>query len=193
MPKTKRTRRALAAVLSVLLLAAAYVGFLYQLQIEARFWHWRHGNVCRLGDFDIAVPKGWLPKYTSPTDLDLIDTQLRPGLNPALHSAIVSFSLTRFAPRDLTFYRSGMEDRFKIDGVSRIVEHTFQFEDKTAECVGGTVLQDEIKFPAAGFISLNCMTTANIDLMFVGQESNLDKFYGIASQIRTHGTATVSH
>lgn len=144
-------------------------------QIEAKVWHWRHGYTYGVGEYDVFIPDHWLPKRSDiPDNLLLYDTKSGSGVRifllPGLH--------------ELEFWETKHRQKLEKDHVKEIVDHTLNIVGQEVICVGGTEFQDELKLSAPNIISLDCESTGNLHLMFVGKDSELGTFYGLASRIK---------
>ena len=170
--------RLTALLLIVLLAYGSYVAYRDRFRIAARIWHWRHGYVSRIGEYDVPVPAHWLPKYDVPGDLLLYNTE--------------RFALVSILPRtpvptpDLTPWESVSRQMLEARHVDHITQHTIKFDSQMVSCIGGAQFSQLLKISAPSVISLDCQSTGNIHLRFTGQDSELETFYSIASQIKEH-------
>lgn len=130
-----------------------------------------------IGEYDVPVPARWLPRDDVPGDLLLYNTE-----------KFASVAILPGVPaQDLAFWESARRQRLESDHVEHIVQHTIRLESQTVSCIGGAEFSQLLKISAPSVISLDCQSTGNLHLMFTGQDSELETFYGIASQIKEHG------
>jgi hypothetical protein len=181
-------------ILFLVVIVLGYVIYAKRYQLAAKFWHWRHGYVARMGNYDVPVPEHWYLDQ-DPTTFTLMDTAPRPsGRDGKLHSiAIVSVHPFRGRPTGA----SGMEywlslERRRVDreGVKSALEKKLKLDDEDMICIGGdelnAIMRDQKGFPGTNLVSLNCMSSQGVKIVFLGEPADLPSFYTWVSQIRRH-------
>jgi len=81
--------------------------------------------------------------------------------------------------------------RLERAGVKAAAEKRLNFDDEAVVCIGGSelsaIMRHEKGFPDASSISLSCLSDQGLEILFVGEPSDLQPFYTFVSQIRRHG------
>lgn len=85
----------------------------------------------------------------------------------------------------LSFQRQWLER----EGLKSIEEKKLNIQDAEVACIGGTELKDVIVARGhPGFesdiVSLDCKSTDDLDVLFVGEPSDVQSFYAFVAQIR---------
>lgn len=178
--KRSTVKRSIALVIG--LLALAYAGYRYRLQVEAKVWHWKHGNVIALGDYEIPVPRQWLVLDQDRSSVRMACTAT-PSAGGALADAIninipmnlppghPSLDLDQWASSEMKISESvGL--RFTVQG--RVTTRTGDFI-----CLGSKV-SPRNPIPSV----LMCMSTKGWAIDFAGPPSDIRRFYAIVQGIR---------
>lgn len=171
---TIKLKYAVSTFLALLLICCVYLGYRSRFRIAAKAWHWMHGYTCGVGNYDVPVPQGWLPKYVDSGDIVLYDAQ---------NFASISI-LPGIPAKDLTFWEGERRQKLEGDNIGHILQHTIYLRDQTVSCIGGAEFSRLLNISAPDVISLDCQSTGPLHLMFLGQDSELETFYRIASQIK---------
>jgi len=81
--------------------------------------------------------------------------------------------------------------RLEREGVKAATEKRLKFDDEAVVCIGGSelsaIMRHEKAFPDTSSISLSCLSGRGLEILFVGEPSDLQPFYTFVSQIRRHG------
>lgn len=185
------------ALLFAVLLAIGYVIFAHRYAIEAKVWHWRHGHSTTIDGYEIPVPAHWLVLTQQYEDLTMVNTSpnlLRDDskiyIAPVLTVNVGLLSHARASGDTgwMKTWTSLQQERLADNKVKPVVEKTIKFGDESVTCIGGSeldaVLSDRPDLPRTGAISLDCMSDRGLNLMFVGEPSDVESFYLLLSQIR---------
>src|SRR5262249_32922093 len=88
----------------------------------------------------------------------------------------------------LAFWLSLQRQWLARDEVESVEEKTLKFGDESISCVGGrrlnAILRDKPNHPETDIISLNCMSERGLNILFVGEPSDVRPFYTFLSEIR---------
>jgi hypothetical protein len=200
--KVSTGRRLLCAFARVLILfgivgAIAFILYANQYSIEAKVWHWRHGDSATIGDYQIPVPGHWLVLTENSTNLTLAN------ISPVRHQRDIKFHTTTIIDvhvnlqqfgeqtaraRWKEFWLTHEKQRLAGEKVESVEETTLKFGDEPITCVGGkeltAMLRDKPNLPQMDIMSLNCMSDCGLKIMFVGEPSDVQSFYTFVSLIR---------
>ena len=172
-------------MLGVIVLAIGYVVYGRRAQIEAKIWHWRHGNSVNVGAYIVPVPDQWLVfDYEDPTAATLIDTRVHKTPDPLSAVDVITVIALSSPARDLDFWASFQRQWLERSGLRDIMQRTLQADDEVLICLGGYQFRDALKVPNSTAVSLECQSSGRLSLIFSGHASGLPEFYSIASQIR---------
>ena len=194
-------RRVLAAfvrvtILFLIVIVLAYLAYAKRYQLEAKIWHWRHGYSARMGNYEVPVPAHWLIFDQSSVAFTLVNTDPTvPRRDGRFHTtALVTlfpFRHSSFGASQIEFWLSLQRQRLEREGVKSAAEKRLSFDDEAVICIGGSelsaMMRDEKAFPNTSVISLSCMSDQGLEILFVGEPSDLQPFYTFVSQIRRHG------
>jgi len=189
---------AFVRVMILLLIVVTILHFAYRkrYQLEAKIWHWRHGYSTRVGNYGVPVPEHWLILIQNSTVFTLVNT------NPTLPrrdgkfrtTALITLYPFRRGPVGASQMESGLvlqRRRLERAGVKAAAEKRLNFDDEAVVCIGGSelsaIMRHEKGFPDASSISLSCLSDQGLEILFVGEPSDLQPFYTFVSQIRRHG------
>jgi hypothetical protein len=195
MSLSKRLLAAFGRVLMVfVLLAAIGYGFLRnKYSIEAKVWHWRHGYWTTIGSYQIPVPDRWLIMNSDSSGFTLVNTSTPPRPRDGKIHTTAVINVLGFRDRSTQtgwkdFWLSREHERLVRDQVEVVEERTLTFADESINCIGGkelsTMLRDEPHLAQMDTISLNCMSERGLNVMFVGESSDVQAFYTFISQIQ---------
>lgn len=173
----------------VLILAAVLVGyFAYSRRfiIEAKLWHWKHGNRVLVGPYEQPAPNEWLVTDEKPDSVLLINTvkPIHSGTDGFQINATILASSLRPARVNLDFWFANKQQRLTNEKVGSIEKRTIQLANEQVGCIGGTELRDVVGIANATTISLECRSSGTLSLIFTGQPSDLEAFYSLVSRIR---------
>jgi hypothetical protein len=200
--KVSTGRRLLCAFGRVLILfgivgAIVFILYANQYSIEAKVWHWRHGDSATIGGYEIPVPGHWLVLTENSTNLTLAN------ISPVRNQRDTKFHTTTIIDVDVYLRRFGGQtaragwkaswltlekQRLASEKVESVEEKTLKFGDEPITCVGGkeltAMLRDKPDLPQMDIISLNCMSEGGLNIRFVGEPSDVQPFYAFVSLIR---------
>ena len=89
----------------------------------------------------------------------------------------------------LNFWLSLRRQWFEQEQIKSLEEKQLSIGDAATICIGGSELRDVIvghghrEFDS-DLISLECRSTDNLDILFVGEPSDVQSFYSFVAQIR---------
>jgi hypothetical protein len=178
-------------ILLLIVITLMYLVLKKQYQLEAKIWHWRHGYSTTMGKYEVPVPEHWLLLNQDSVALTLVNTDPTvPRRDGKFHTtALISLSLFH-GPVGVSQTESWLR-WLEREGVESAVEKRLSFDDEAVICIGGSrlkaIMRHEKAFPDTSVISLNCMSDRGLEIMFVGEPSDLQPFYTFVSQIRRHG------
>ena len=181
------------AILFLLIIALGYLPYVKRNQLAAKIWHWRHGYSTRMGNYDVPVPEHWLLDQNS-VALTLVNTApTLPRRDGKFHTtAVVSvFPFRPIGTGQIEFWLSLQRQRLEREGVKSAVEKRLSLDDEAVICIGGSelsaIMRHEKAFPDTSSISLSCLSDQGLEILFIGEPSDLQPFYTFVSQIRRHG------
>ena len=174
-----------AAIVVGIVLLGAYSAYRSRLRIEAKIWHWSHGNAVIVAEHEVPVPDGWLVKDSDAREGSalLIDTRVKRSSDPL---ANVNFILIVSGPHfqvNLDFWKSQSEQSLKRKGISDVREEMLQTKDELVSCVGWHELNPVTSVRGAA-TSMQCMSAGGLFLTLTGNEGGLQEIFSIISQIR---------
>src|SRR6266403_2642690 len=182
------------AILFLRVIALAYLAYAKRAQLAAKIWHWRHGYSTRMGNYDVPVPEHWLLDQNS-VAFTLVNTgPASPRRDGKFHTTSVitlfPFRDSPMGPSQIEFWLSLQRQRLEREGVKSALEERLSFDDEAVICIGGSelsaMMRDEKAFPDTKVISLDCMSAHSLNILFLGEPSDLQPFYIFVSQIRRH-------
>jgi hypothetical protein len=185
--------RLVLLLIVLFLLALGYIAYAYRYPLAAKIWHWKHGYSTTMGNYEVPVPEHWLILGQNSVALTMLNTSpTRLQRDGKFHTAAV---IDIFPFRDRTAEASRMDywlslkrQWFAREGVKSIEEKTLKLGDEPITCIGGrelnAILYDKPNHPETDIISLDCMSERGLNILFVGEPSDLQSFYTLVSQIR---------
>jgi hypothetical protein len=172
-------------IVRVLLLAIGVAAYLLRFQIQARVWHWRYGYSMTVGRYEVPVPEYWLvERYESTTLVTLVDTRFRKSPHAFSRAGSIMVSSGPSGPIDVNFWSSETRRRLEHDGVPDMQENTLSLDYDTMACLGGRQLAAIAHVPTLAVVSLTCLSSHGLNLIYTGPASGVPEFYAIASAIR---------
>ena len=178
-------------MLVVILVVIACATFAHRYAIEAKLWHWRHGYRTTIGSYEIPVPDHWVILGWDSTFFTMANT------SPTQWQRDSKFHTTAVVTVDVHFsgHASWMDSWVSLERqrlankkVKSVAEKTMKFDEESITCIGGNeldaVLQGKTNLPQTDAVSLSCMSERGLQLMFVGEPSDVQSFYTFLSQIR---------
>jgi hypothetical protein len=196
--KVSPGRRLLGAFARVFMLFAllAVLGFFYhanRFRLAAQIWHWRHGYNAAMGNYEVPVPEHWLILDGDSVAFTLVNTSpVRDGRLST--TAVITVFPFRSWPTEakradswLSFKRQGLAR----EHVKAVEERRAKFGEDSVICVGGRELSavfhnaSSVSGAETDIVSLDCMSERGLEVLFVGEPSDLEPFYTFLSQIRS--------
>jgi hypothetical protein len=183
-------------ILLLIVITLLYFADRKRYQLEAKIWHWRHGYSTRMGNYDVPVPEHWLILIQNSTVFTLVNTNPTvPRRDGKFHTtALVSLSLFPHGPVGASQTESWLvlqRRRLEREGVKAATEERLNFDDEVVICIGGSelsaIMRHEKAFPETSSTSLSCLSDHGLEILFIGEPSDLQPFYTFVSQIRRHG------
>ncbi len=148
-----------------------------------------------MGDFDVPVPEHWLVYLQNSLDTVLMNTAPTWHRDGKFHTAaVISVSTSPMGPHvsnGMDLWLQVKRQRIEHEGVKSVEEKRVDFEADSAVCIGGTEMRDVIlrgatKAPPTDIVSLECKSQSGLNILFVGEPSDLQPFYTWLSEIRRH-------
>lgn len=175
--------RPLIAGITVLILA--FLAYDRWPQVRAKVWHWRHGSMITVGDYEVPVPEQWLVvEYENADIVTLVDTRSADTRDPLADVNAISVFATKYAYQDLDRLATLERQRLQREGLTQIEEKTIRAGDERMVCLGGTEFRDIMHVPDTVALSLWCYSTGRLSLLFNGNRAGLQQFYAIVSGVR---------
>jgi hypothetical protein len=160
---------------------AGYLVFAYQVQIETKIWHWRHGYSAQVGKYQVPVPKDWFPDdHSDHRSLDLIDTRLDKDAGALAEVSVISVDTSSPPVHELAFWTSTEQARLSREEID---QRALEIDGELVSCAGGEELGKLLGTDAVRVVSMQCQSTAPLALRYSGSDANLPEFYEIAPGI----------
>jgi hypothetical protein len=180
------------AILIALLFALGYISYRYRYPFAAKIWHWKHGYSTTMGNYEVPVPEHWLITDQSSVAFTLMNSAPNVPRDAKFHTTAVvtvfPFRQRAIGPEGLAFWLSLQRQWLARDEVGSVEEKTLKFGDESITCVGGrqlnAILRNNPNHFETDIISLNCMSERGLNILFVGEPSDLQSLYNLVSQIR---------
>jgi hypothetical protein len=138
-----------------------------------------------VGRYEVPVPEHWLvERYETTTLATLVDTRFRKSRHGFSRAGAIVVSSGPSGPKDLNFWLSETRQKLEHDGVSNVQEKTLSLDDDTMVCLGGRQLAAIAHVPTITAVSLTCVSSGGLSLVYTGPGSAVPEFYAIASGIR---------
>jgi len=177
-----------AKLLVTACLIAAAVGFATyhaRLQISTRLWHWKHGDVTKVENYEVPVPSDWLPEFPDdPSLINLVHVSPSRSDGPMSKTGVILVSVMSSPIKDIQRWESDERDFFQNLGVQDVQEFSVQAKNERIFCVGGHVLGHLVPNIGVTAVSFQCRSNGLLSLTYTGPESDLDQFRTIVSGIR---------
>jgi hypothetical protein len=180
----------------LMILAVGYVLYLKRYPLEAKIWHWRHGYSTRMGDYEVPVPEHWLIVDQDSAGFTLLNTAPNLPHDGKLHTTAVvnvfPFRNHPIGPAGLVHWRTLQHQWLEQEGVKRIEEKAVSFNGQEVTCIGSNFLREKLlrsgrkDLPDVESVSIHCMSPDSLEIMFVGEPSDVQPFYTLVSQIRPY-------
>jgi hypothetical protein len=175
-----------AVLIGALLATLLYLAYSKHLDISVAWWHWRHGNSISVGKYEVPVPKHWLVDVEASGLTFLTDTR-GPHHGRVSEINVITVDSLPMATNELDSWKSYKEEWLRNNGVPRPEERSLRFGDERVACLGGHEFHEVMKLPdATDLVSVDCLSSGNLHLMFVGSQQDLEVFYSIIPLIRKH-------
>ncbi len=179
-------------VLFLLIISIGYFVYVKRFQIAAELWHWRHGNQTIIGNYQVPVPKHWLITELGYEASTLVNTSSNFPKDGKLHTsaAIIISPFQNWSVGANGFWLAHERQRLVRENVEIVAVNTVKFENESITCIGGRELNailgdaSNARMPKMDAISLNCMSERGLNVLFVGEPSDVQPFYRFLSQIR---------
>ena len=184
-------------LLFAVLLLIGYVIFAHRYAIETKVWHWRHGYSTTIDGYEIPVPEHWLVLTQEYKYLTMVNISPNPPRDHSkIHTApIVTVNVGLFSRAGasgdtdwMSTWASLQRKRLVDNKVESVVDKTLNFANESVSCIGGNeldaLLRDRPDLPRTRAVSLDCVSARGLDVMFVGEPSDVESFYVLLSQIR---------
>lgn len=146
-----------------------------------------------MGNYEVPVPENWLltdHTYPAFTLVNAAPTYARDSKFHTMSVATIFPSPNRpVGTEGLNFWLSMKRQWLEREGVKSPEEKKLSANEAAIVCIGGSELKDAIvRDRLHGFdtdiVSLDCQSTDGLNVLFVGEPSDLQPFYSIVSQIR---------
>jgi hypothetical protein len=183
---------ALIVFLLALLLALGSIYYRYRYPLIAKIWHWQHGYSTTMGIYEVPVPEHWLIIDQDFVAVTLMNSAPKVPRDTKFHTAAVitvfPFRQSSIGSNGVAFWLSQQRQWLARDEVQSVEEKTLKFGDESITCTGGrqlsAILPSAPNHLDTDIISLNCMSERGLQILFVGEPSDVQSFYTFVSQIR---------
>jgi hypothetical protein len=180
------------AILFLLVFMLGYLAHAKRYQLAAKFWHWRHGNSMAMGNYEVPVPEHWFITDQDYVAFTMMNTAPNLPKDHKFHTTAVitvaPFQLRAIGPDGLAFWLSVQRQWLARDEVESVEEKTLNFGDESITCIGGrevsAILRGTPNHLETDIISRNCMSQRGLNILFIGEPSDLQSFNALVSQIR---------
>lgn len=178
------------AILIALLVAVGSIYYRYRYRLTATIWHWKHGYSTTMGNYEVPVPAHWLIYDQNFTGFTLMNSAPNVPRDGKFHMAagitVFPFRQRDIGPDGVAFWLSQERRWLARDEVQSVEEKTLKFGDESITCIGGRHLDAILRrnHIETDIISLDCMSERGLNILFVGEPSDLQFFYSFVSQIR---------
>jgi hypothetical protein len=180
------------AILFLLVFMTGYLAYAKRYQLAAKFWHWRHGNGMTMGNYEVPVPEHWFIFDQDDVALTMMNTAPNLPRDHKFHTTAVvtvfPFRQRAIGPDGLAFWLSRQRQRLALDEVESVEEKTLNFGDESITCIGGrelkAILRGNPDHLETDIITRTCMSQRGLNILFVGEPSDLQSFNAFVSQIR---------
>jgi len=146
-----------------------------------------------MGNYEVPVPEHWLITDQNYVAFTLANTAPVLRRDTKFHTTAVinifPFGNRVIGNEGLDVWLSLKRQRLEREGVRSLEERKLNVGDAAIVCIGGSELRDAIlRDKPHGFdtdiVSLECRSTDDLSIVFVGEPSDLQPFYAFISQIR---------
>ena len=184
--------RFLPVLVALFIIAIGYAAYTKRYQFEAKAWHWRHGYSVTMGDYVVPVPEHWFISDQNYVAFTMMNAAPNLPRDHKFHTTAVvtvfPFRQRAIAPDGLALWLSLQRQRLARDEVESVEEKTLNFADESILCIGGrelnAILRGNPNHLETDIISRNCMSQRGLNILFVGEPSDLQSFNALVSQIR---------
>jgi hypothetical protein len=172
-------------LIGVVVLMLGYVVYSRRFDISARVWHWTNGDFAHVGEYEMPVPSHWLVK-AEPSGLTFLTDARSPRKASAFSGInVITVDSLPTLTRDLASWKSYKKQWLNKNGISNPEERSLSFEDEDVACLGGDEFRQVMKLPDTGVVvSVDCLSSGKLHLMFLGQQPDLELFYSLIPKIR---------
>ena len=147
-----------------------------------------------MGNYEVPVPEHWLITDQSFVAFTLMNSAPNIPRDAKFHTTAVvgvfPFRQRAVGPEGLAFWLSLQRQSLARDEVESVEEKPLKFGDESIICIGGRQLSAILRSNPnpnhleTDIISINCMSERGLNILFVGEPSDLQSFYTFVSQIR---------
>jgi hypothetical protein len=161
----------LVVVCAALLVLASYLPI---HRIQARIWHWKHGNRIRVGEFSVLVPNEWYVESfevaAGTQEIELFNTK---GGRPFWGSITIVQEPSR---RNISLEDFLSSRRRSMENLGMHVRETRQV---TISGVNGLCLEGESAMAGFPVRNISCHVGANLSVEYIGGPLTASSFYSI--------------
>jgi hypothetical protein len=180
------------AMLFVLVFMFGYLAYAKRYQLAAKFWHWRHGNSMNFGNYEVPVFERWFIYDQNSIALTIMNAAPNLPRDNRFHTTasitVFPFRQQAIGPNRMAFWLSLERQRLAREGVESVQEETLKFADESITCIGGrelnAIFRGNPNHLETDVVFRNCMSEHGLNILFVGEPSDLPSFNAFVSQIR---------
>lgn len=177
------------------ILGCGYIAYAMRYPLAAKIWHLRHGYATKMGDYEMPVPEHWLITEQDSIAFTMLNTAPNWHRDGKFHTTAVMtifpFRNRPLGTSGLDFWVSLKRQRLEREKVKSVEEKRLNSGDDTIVCIGGSELKNLLqsyaaKVPDMDIISLECKTANDLNILFIGEPSDVQPFYALVSQIHRY-------
>jgi len=180
------------AILFLLVFMLGYLAYAKRYRLAAKFWHWRHGNSVAMGNYEVPVPEHWFITDQNYVAFTMMNTAPNLPRDHKFHTTAVitvfPFRQRAIGPDGLAFWLLLQRQRLAREEVESVEIETLNLGDESITCIGGrelnAILRGNPRHLETDIISRDCMSQRGLNILFVGEPSDLSSFNAFVSQIR---------
>jgi hypothetical protein len=177
-------KQTIVVLLALALVTMGYLAHRYRAEIEARLWHLRFGQVTYVHGYAVPVPENWIARIPNQETVVLVYSRANDKSDKEVGPDSMAVTFVSHFPGDVDAWKAATKQTLNRKGLQSIEEKHIQTPDQTIECLGGAIFRDVIHLSSSTAVTMECMSTNKLSIVFTGSYLELAEFYNIASQIR---------
>ena len=178
----------------VVLALPAWIAYQHRVQIEAWWWHRRHGEVVTVADYVVPAPRNWYVAYLTQDNemmirLDTDDHSEAPsdGKKMRFQAQITLFtSSVSFTSEKLDSWTSFQSLLLKKNGAEPALRK-YSLDCETLSCVGGQRFSQAVRSPQfyeSDPAVWTCQSAGRLFLLITATDADMHQVWDIVAHIR---------